>query len=340
MAPEGNSEAEAAVRRYRELVYLRQVEEGIAERYGEQEMRCPVHLSVGQEAAAVGVCEPLRKSGKVDKVYSTHRSHDHYLAMGGDLRRMLSEIYGKADGSNGGRGGSMHIMDPSVGMMASIPIVASCIPLAVGAALAEKLDGGDGVAVAFLGDASIEEGVFHESANFAQLHKLPVLFVCENNLYSVYSHLDIRQPSQAVERVALAHEMPHVRLDGNDVELVLAHMRAAVERARSGGGPTFLVLDTYRWREHCGPNFDNHIGYRTEEEYQVWRAQDPVEAYKRRLIERGVMTEEEDARIWTEVNAQVDAAFDHAKAAPLPEPADAKAHVYAPGTITGAGEAA
>ena len=171
------------------LLKLRMTENEIAKKYSEQEMRCPVHLSIGQEAAAVGVCSNLDLQ---DQVYSTHRCHSHYLAKGGDLRSMISELYGKRSGCCGGRGGSMHLIDTSQGMYGSIPIVGSSIGLASGAAYHQKLNKLKNITVVFLGDASLEEGIFHEAASFAALHKLPLIFICENNKYAIYTHQDKR----------------------------------------------------------------------------------------------------------------------------------------------------
>jgi pyruvate dehydrogenase E1 component alpha subunit len=316
--------ADRLINIYRKMLRIRLIEEAIADHYGEGEMRCPVHLSIGQEAAAVGVCEALNVT---DKVYSTHRCHAHYLAKGGDLNRMFDEICGKATGCIGGRGGSMHLMDVSKGMMASVPIVSSSIPIAVGSALADKRTRNGKVTVTFFGDASIEEGVFHESANFASLHKLPVLFVCENNLYSVYTPLNQRQPDRPLTEVARAHSMPAVHVDGNDVEATFRATSDAVARARDGQGPTFLLLDTYRWREHCGPAFDNNIGYRTEAEFHAWEARDPIRALRARIA--GALTATQDKEMTDEIAAEVEAARAHARAAPLPEPSQATQHVYA-----------
>ena len=320
------SQSDLGLSLLREMVDIRLVEETIAARYGEQEMRCPVHLSVGQEATAVGVCRALRQS---DRVFSTHRCHAHYLAKGGDLRAMLAEIYGKAAGCIGGRGGSMHLTDPDKGMMASVPIVASSIPLAVGTALADRIDGRDRVSVAFIGDASVEEGVFHESANFASLNKLPVLFVCENNLYSVYTPLSQRQPPRPIAELARGHAMTVMSADGNDVEAVLRVTGEAVSLARAGRGPALLVLDTYRWREHCGPNYDNHIGYRTEAEYLAWKERCPIERLKAKLRAAGALDAALEARMVEAVQRDIDAAFEYARAAPLPEASQAALHVYA-----------
>jgi TPP-dependent pyruvate/acetoin dehydrogenase alpha subunit len=311
---------------HRKMLRLRLVEEAIAAHYGEGEMRCPVHLSIGQEAAAVGVCEALALT---DKVYSTHRCHAHYLAKGGDLKRMFAEICGKDTGCIGGRGGSMHLADLSKGMMASIPIVSSSIPIAVGSALAEQRMGSGKVTVAFFGDASIEEGVFHESANFAALHRLPVIFVCENNLYSVYTHLNQRQPDRPLSEVARAHDVPALHGDGNDVEATYGVAAQAVARARAGEGPTFVLLDTYRWREHCGPNFDNAIGYRTEAEYEEWKARDPVARLSAKLEAEGAISAEKVARITAEVETEIAAAMEFARSSPLPRPDQAAKHVYA-----------
>lgn len=308
------------------MLRIRLIEEAIADRYAEQEMRCPVHLSIGQEAAAVGVCAALRAD---DRVFSTHRCHAHYLAKGGSLPAMLAEIYGKATGCIGGRGGSMHLQDPDVGLVASIPIVGGSIPLAVGSALADSLDKRDRVSVCFFGDATVEEGVFHESANFAALRSLPVLFVCENNLYSVYTPLHERQPDRPLVDLAAAHSMATFHVDGNDVDAVLAATEAAVAAARAGRGPSFLLLDTYRWREHCGPSFDNHIGYRTEDEYRHWRQSDPIARLQRSLVESGVDMAVEEAALAGRIRQEIDAAFQFAEASSLPAPSDAKEHVYA-----------
>ena len=311
---------------HRDMLRIRMVEESIAERYAEQEIRCPVHLSIGQEAAAVGVCHALKHT---DRVFSTHRCHAHYLAMDGNLNAMLAEIYGKAAGCIGGRGGSMHLTDPAKGMIASVPIVASSIPLAVGTALADQIDGNDNVSVAFFGDASVEEGVFHESANFASLRKLPVLFVCENNLYSVYTALKDRQPPRPITELARAHAMSFASADGNNVAAVFEAAQEAVARARQGNGPSFLLFDTYRWREHCGPGFDNNIGYRTEAEYETWRLRCPLEASRAKLHAQGKLTPADEASLAAKIKQEIDAAFEFAKAAPLPQPSQAADHVYA-----------
>ena len=221
---------------FRDMLRNRRIEEEIARRYADQEMRCPVHLSIGQEAISAGVCLALEPT---DQVVSTHRAHAHYLSKGGDLNRMLAEFHGKATGCCGGRGGSMHIFDHDVGMLLSLPIVASGIPIAVGAALAMRQTNTNGVAVAFVGDAAVEEGVFHEAANFAALRSLPIIFVCENNLFSVYTRLDDRQPDLPLQRLGAAHGIHAETADGNDASLVYNIMQNAVARARAPARPCF-----------------------------------------------------------------------------------------------------
>ena len=310
----------------REMVRIRMVEEAIAERYAEQEMRCPVHLSIGQEAPAVGVCSALRQT---DWAFSGHRNHAHYLAKGGDLQRMLAEIYGKATGCCGGKGGSMHLTDQAAGFIGATPIVGSTIPIAVGAALTAQLRGEDRVVVIFLGDGAVETGVFHESVNFACTRNLPVVFACEDNGYSVYSPLSIRQPSsRSLSHVAAGHGIAVASVDGNDVLAVQAVAAAAVEQARAEGSPSFIEMTTYRWREHCGPAFDNDIGYRTEAEFEAWLEFDPITKL-RRSNDLAAADEAVFASMTTELAEEIDAAFAFAKSSPFPPASDASIEVYA-----------
>ena len=322
--------AKTPLQLYEQMLFIRLVEEEMASRYGApgqpQEMRCPVHLSIGQEAAAVGTCAAMTHE---DHAYSTHRCHAHYLAKGGALDRMLGEIYGKQTGCLGGRGGSMHLMDMRVGMQASIPIVSSVIPLAVGAALAMKMDGKPHLTAVFFGDGAMEEGAWHEAANFARLRQLPVLFICENNLYSVYTPLHLRQPDGALARFARAHELPMWEADGMDVEASYEATQAAVASIRAGNGPALVLLDTYRFREHCGPNDDDHLGYRASGELEQWHQRDPLERQEARLIARGDLTREMVEALKTRLTAEIAAGFEQARAAPLPTPDTAFDYVYA-----------
>lgn len=311
---------------YRAMLRIRLIEEEIAARYGEEKMRCPVHLSVGQEAAAVGVCAALRPG---DKAFSTHRCHGHYLAMGGSLKAMLAELYGRAAGCCGGRGGSMHLFDEAVGLMASVPIVGSNLPLAGGAALAIRQTGGDNVAVAFLGDGAVEEGVWHEVANFAAVHRLPLVVVLENNLYSVYTNLADRQPARPLTELALPYRLLALQADGNDVLASHGVMAEAVAHARGGAGPVLVVLDTYRWREHCGPNYDNDIGYRSVAEFEAWRGRCPVLRFGADLRRRGLLDDQADQAMAAQIAGEIADALAFADAAPFPDPSTAAEGVYA-----------
>lgn len=308
------------------LLRIRLVEEAIAERYPEQEMRCPVHLSTGQEAIAVGVCAALDDQ---DFVMSTHRAHAHYLARGGDLKKMMAEIYGKETGCSSGRGGSMHLVDLEVNFVGSTPILGNSLPIAVGVAFGSWLKEEQSVTVVFFGEGATEEGVFQESINFASLKELPIVFICENNLYSVYSPLSVRQPSKRNRvLIAQAHGMEGFRGDGNDVETVYHLSKQAIGRARKGQGPTFLEFDTYRWREHCGPNYDNDLGYRTEAEFIEWRERCPVANYQASLIREGAISERELEEMIKHFHREIDEALIHAKTSPFPKEDQLMANVY------------
>jgi TPP-dependent pyruvate/acetoin dehydrogenase alpha subunit len=256
----------------RSLLYsmrrIRCVEEMIAARYSEQKMRCPTHLSTGQEAVAAAVGAVLRRD---DLAVSGHRAHAHYLAKGGDLPAMIAEIYGKATGCAGGHGGSMHLIDEAAGFMGSTAIVAGTVPVGVGLAYAMRLKRTEQVSCVFMGDAVAEAGVFFESVNLAVLKQLPVLFICENNLYSVYSPLGVRQPEgRSIHQMAAAMRLPSAHGDGNDVLAIYQMVEEGVRSIRAGGGPRFYEFATYRWREHCGPLYDNDVGYRSLAEFEEW----------------------------------------------------------------------
>ncbi len=312
---------------YRQMARIREVEERISALYGEWEMRCPVHLCTGQEAVPAGFCAALAEG---DKVLGAHRSHGHYLAKGGSMKRMLAELYGKATGCSAGKGGSMHLVDLDAGFIAATPVIGSTIAIAVGVAFAAQMRGEDGVTVNFFGDAATEEGIFHESLAFAALKRLPMVFVCENNLYSCFSPLEVRQaPERDLLAIARANGIPAVAGDGNDVDVVHGLAVEAVQRARSGGGPTLLEFATYRWREHCGPNFDTDIPYRPDGEFQEWTGRDPVTAYRARLVAGQHVTERALDAVEAEIAAEVDAAVRFAKESPFPAREEFATDVYA-----------
>lgn len=312
---------------YFNMLRIRLIEEAIAGRYHEQKMRCPVHLCIGQEAIAVGVCANLSND---DYVMSNHRSHGHYLAKGGDLKAMLAEIYGKATGCSKGKGGSMHLVDLDAGFLGATPIVASIIPITVGTALGASMKGENRISVVFMGDAATEEGVFSESLNFASLKKLPVIFVCENNLFSVYSPLSVRQPEER-DNLSFVNSLG-VKGDkgnGNDVLEVYGLTKKAVADTRKGNGPYYLEFETYRWREHCGPNFDNNIGYRTEAEYLEWRKRCPVKCFDEMLKKEGILSDVEAEEMVKLITAEIDEAFNFAISSPFPSEKELYQYLYA-----------
>lgn len=318
---------ELSARLLHSMKRIRAVEEEIAARYAENKMRCPTHLSVGQEAVAAAVGLALRRD---DLAVSGHRAHAHYLGKGGSLPAMIAEIYGKATGCARGKGGSMHLIDEPAGFMGSTAIVGGTVPVGVGLAYGMRLKGTDQASCVFLGDAVVEAGVFFESANFAALKKLPVLFLCENNLYSVYSHLRVRQPDgRSIAELVKGIGMPSAQGDGNDIEAVYESTSRALAEIRAGGGPRFLEFATYRWREHCGPLYDNDLGYRTEAEFLEWKSKDPVPRYEAALLGRKAITRTQIGAMQAEIAAEVRAAFDFAESSPFPEPADAFTDLYA-----------
>ncbi|MBI64165.1 MAG: acetoin dehydrogenase [Chloroflexi bacterium] len=261
-------------RLYEELLKIRLIEEEISYRYSEEKMRCPTHIAIGQEAAAVGVCASLNKN---DYAVSGHRAHHHYIAKGGNIKKLIAEIYGKETGCSGGKGGSMHLIDTNVGFMGSTAIVAGTIPVGVGLSFSQKLKHSENITCIFFGDAAIEEGVFYESVNFAILKNLPVLFVCENNQFSCFTHLSERQPqNRKIFEMVSGLGIDSSECDGNDVIAVQEKTAQLVNKIKKGEGPKFLELHTYRWLEHCGPNYDDELGYRTINDIKKSRENDPI----------------------------------------------------------------
>lgn len=313
-------------RLFHSMLRIRRVEEELADRYADQEMRCPMHLCIGQEAIAVGVCAALDSE---DVVFSNHRAHGHYLAKGGSLNAMVAELYGRSTGCCGGRGGSMHLIDLHAGFMGATPIVGGTVPLAVGSAWASSLKQSGQVTVVFFGDGCFEEGVVHESLNFSALHKLPVVFICENNDFSVYTQRNERQPDRPIYRLAEAHGMTAFFGNGNDVEEVLNLSKRVVDNARQGLGPQFVEFRTYRWREHCGPNFDDDLNYRSVQEIETGLNDCPIASYKIKLEQMGQESCYEIARIEAEIRDEIASAFEFALTSGKPSIDDARGKVYA-----------
>src|SRR5262245_1953069 len=266
---------------YRSLRLIRRTEEEVARIYPSDKIKSPVHLSIGQEAVAAGVCDVLRPD---DVVSGTYRSHAAYLAKGGDLRAFFAELYGKDTGCARGKGGSMHLINLDQHILGTSAVVGTTIPIAVGYALALKRQGTGRVVVAFFGDGATEEGVFHESLNFAALHRLPVLFVCENNFLAIHTPIEKRWATrQLCERVG-TYGIPAHQVTDSDVLMIRNVVEDAIASIRREGfGPVFLECHTYRWREHVGPGEDYDAGYRSRKELERWQAIDQVKAIGQRL---------------------------------------------------------
>jgi TPP-dependent pyruvate/acetoin dehydrogenase alpha subunit len=307
-------------RLYRSLYRIRRVEEEIARVYATDKIKSPVHLSIGQEAVSVGVCEALEPG---DIVFGTYRGHALYLAKGGDLKEMLAELYGKATGCTHGKGGSMHLISPEAGMMGASAVVGTTIANAVGYAYALQYKRANALVVSFFGDGATEEGAYAESLNFAVLKKLPILFVCENNQYAIHTHQSRRQGVPDVCGRARAFGVPAERIDNNDLLLLHQRVRAVTAKIRAGEGPYYFEVMTYRWREHVGPNDDYQLGFRTEAEASPWKANDQVKRLALMLDKRTRSEIEED------VEAEIAAAFAFAEASPWPKPAELYTDVFA-----------
>ena len=319
----GEPDIKVLEKTYYMLKKIRLVEERIAEEYPNNQIRCPTHLSIGQEGVPAALSTLLRKE---DFAVSTHRGHAHYLSKGGDLNRMIAELYGKKTGCSGGKGGSMHLIDKNKGFMGTSAIVGNSIPLGVGLSLSIKLEQKNNISCVFLGDGAIEEGVFYESLNFAVLRELPVIFICENNLYSVYSPLSVRQPAdRSINSLAKAIGANVFHGDGNNVIESRKILDKIIRKIRNGESHTWFVeFDTYRWREHCGYQYDNHIGYRDEEEFLAWKKRDPIELFKKQTSDYL-----DFQKIEKSINLEIEESFKKAKSDPFPEPNETFKNIYA-----------
>jgi pyruvate dehydrogenase E1 component alpha subunit len=310
---------------YAAMLRIRRFEEKVARLISLNEIICPCHLYIGQEAVAAGVCANLRQD---DWVFSTHRSHGHYIAKGGGLKGLMAELYGKADGCSGGYGGSMHLAAPEIGLPGSSAIVAGTVPLAAGAALAFSLQKKDSVAVAFFGDGAVDEGVWYETLNFASLKKLPVIFICENNLYSTHMPLSACLADTAIAKKAAAFGMPGVCIDGNNAFEVYNTTQKAVADARRGKGPALIECLTYRWLGHVGPNDDLDKGLRGKKEVRAWMRKDPVNRLETELLKQRVISPDYKDKLAREIDAEIAAAYAFAQAAPYPDVKQAVGRVF------------
>lgn len=310
---------------YTKMLTIRRFEERIIQAFSEGAIPGVIHSYIGQEAVAVGVCANLRRD---DRIVSNHRGHGHCIAKGAELKRMMAEIYGKKTGYCKGRGGSMHIADFRIGMLGANGIVAAGLPIAVGAALAAQLENSDSVSVVFFGDGACSEGEFHESLNLASIWKLPIVFACENNLYGVNTAVrDIMAVKNIAERGA-AYAMPGVVVDGNDLVSVFEAANQAVERARTGEGPSLLEFKTYRWRGHF--ELKDIPDLRPQKEVEDWKKKCPIAKVEQRLTKMGVLDRKGFEAINDQVVSLVTAAVQYAVESPFPEPEDVLEDIFSP----------
>jgi TPP-dependent pyruvate/acetoin dehydrogenase alpha subunit len=304
---------------YRSIYRIRKVEEKIAEIYPTDKIQSPVHLSIGQEAISVAVCEALQPG---DIAFGSYRCHALYLAKGGDLNRMIAELYGKATGCAKGKGGSMHLIDVAAGVMGASAVVGTTIPQAVGYALAIKMRGQSAVVASFFGEGAIEEGAFHESLNFAALKKVPLVFICENNGLAIHARLKARQ-AVCIEELVKAYGIPYVKIDSMDVFEINQRVATAVAEMRAGrSGPCFFECACFRWREHVGPGEDFQAGYRSRAEAEPWFANDQV-ARLGAMLSSAVR-----GRIEQEVEREIQTAFEFAESSPFPQDAELFTDLY------------
>lgn len=310
---------------YFKMMKIRRFEDKSVELLNKNEIVCPVHLYTGQEAIAVGICQELNDE---DYVFSTHRSHGHFIAKGGSLKELMAELYGKKTGCSKGKGGSMHLVDSEIGFMGSSAIVAGSIPLAVGAALSAKIQGNGRVAVAFFGDGATDEGVFYESLNFASLNKLPTIFIYENNLFSTHLPINLRHANVNLSEIADAHKIPSTKVDGNDVLKINSAAKIMIEAARKGKGPFFMECMTFRWMSHVGPWQDLDVGYRKKKDVEHWMNRCPIKKIKNELSKRVSYDINRLSIIENKINNEIEHSLKFAKESDYPEDSELVKHVF------------
>jgi pyruvate dehydrogenase E1 component alpha subunit len=308
---------------YEKMLEIRCFEEKVFELYGQNLVPGTIHLYAGEEAVAVGVCSNLRKD---DYITSTHRGHGHCIAKGADLKRTMAEILGKETGYCKGKGGSMHIADFNIGMLGATAVVGAGLPIAVGAGLSAKLRKTDQVVACFFGEGASNQGTFHESINMASTWSLPVIFVCENNLYAMGTCQSKVMKIENIADRAVAYEIPGVTADGNDVLAVFEASQKAVDRARSGAGPTLIECKTYR---HKGHSRVDPAKYRPKEEVEQWLAKDPIKRFRETLLQNNTFSHAEIKKIEENVAASIEEAVKFAVESPYPRPEEALEDVYA-----------
>ena len=297
---------------YWKMLLIRHFENAVVKLFYERRIRGSTHVYLGQEAIAVGACAALEDK---DLITSTHRGHGHCIAKGGEPKKMMAELLGKATGYCKGKGGSMHIADFSKGMLGANGVVGGSIPIAVGAALASQYAGTGQVVLCFFGDGALNQGSFHESANLAAIWKLPVVFICENNLYALSTRVDYAFAINDLAQRAIAYGFPGVSVDGNDVLAVYETVSEAVQRARSGEGPTLVVANTYRWEGHM---VGDPMVYRSKEEVEEWKKKDPLARFEKFLLSQGIIDGEKVEELKEEAESIIQEAVEFALQSPEP----------------------
>jgi pyruvate dehydrogenase E1 component alpha subunit len=309
----------------RKMILIRKAEEKIAQHVESGIIKCPCHLGIGQEAIGTAVAMLMRKT---DKAFGAHRSHTHYLALNENTYSLFAEVLGKFDGCSKGMGGSMHIVDNLNGFKGSVPIVGATIPIATGAGLAAKLDEVGDIAISYFGDGACEEGVLHESLNMAAVMSLPVLYVCENNLFSSHLHIDLRQPSNTTARFAQAHQIKFATVDGNDVVGIYRLLAKEMKEIRENNNPFFLEAYTYRWRGHVGHREDIDVGVKRGDDLQAWKKRDPIKRLVDSLIEENYISTSEYQLLQEDIIEKVESDWVKAEAAAFPDPSFLLKPVY------------
>ncbi len=322
-----NDDRKKYMRMLRRMMLIRRFDETVVDLVQAAELVGMAHAYIGEEAVAVGACAALRDD---DYITGNHRSHGHPIAKGGDVRKAMAEILGKATGYCKGKGGSMHLADFSIGILGESGIVASALPVAVGAALGSKMQGRDRVVVSFFGDGASNQGACHEAMNLASIWKLPVIFLCENNQYAVTTPFSDVVAVENISDRAAAYNMPGILVDGQDAMAVYEATAEAVSRGREGSGPTLIEARTYRYEDHSeGLVRILREPYRTDEEVEYWKGRDPIDIHSKMLVEQGVATEDEIESVRAEIAADVEAALQFARESPYPEPEDLLVDLYA-----------
>jgi TPP-dependent pyruvate/acetoin dehydrogenase alpha subunit len=300
----------------RKMLVIRKAEEKIAQHVESGEIKCPCHLGIGQEAVGVAVGIAMRNT---DRAFGAHRSHTHYLALNEDTYSLFAEVLGKFSGCSHGMGGSMHIIDIKNGFRGSVPIVGATIPIATGAGLAAKMDKTGDIAISYFGDGACEEGVLHESLNMASVMNLPVLYVCENNLFSSHLHIDLRQPSNTTARFAEAHKIKNYTVDGNDVVGMYKLLLSEIVEMRNNLNPVYMEAFTYRWRGHVGHREDIDVGVKRGDELKLWKLRDPIQRLLTSMITAGIFTQDEFDDLSIVIQQKINQDWDQAVIAEYPE---------------------